>query len=304
MTALDPPVVATRDGAWLRAMPGIFVLIWSTGFVVAKFGLPYAPPLWFLTLRFVGVIAVLLVALPFFHVPWPSRRGAVHIAVAGVLIQAGYLGGVWVSIGQGMPAGLAALIVGLQPVITAFVAPAIGERVSARQWAGFALGFVGVVLVVVDKIVVIALPASAIALAVLALVSITSGTLYQKRFCPSFDLRAGTLIQFVASLAVTVPLAWAFEPWTVRFEAPFLGAWAWSVFGLSIGGMALLFPLIRRGDATRVTSLFYLTPPVTALMAWAVFGERFSHRAMAGMACAVIGVALVVARRRPARAVR
>lgn len=286
------------DSAWVRAMPAVFVLIWSTGFIVAKFGLPYASPLWFLNLRFIGVIVVLLAAIPFVKVPWPSRRSTVDIAIAGVLLQAGYLGGVWVAISEGMPAGLAALIVGLQPVITALVAPAIGERVSVRQWGGFALGFVGVVLVVVDKITLIALPATSIALTVMALFSITIGTLFQKRRCPSFDLRAGTLIQFATSLVVTVPLALWLEPWNVRFTPQFIGALTWSILILSIGGMALLFPLLRRGEATRVTSLFYLVPPVTALMAWAAFGERFSQRAMLGMACAVVGVALVVVRRR------
>jgi drug/metabolite transporter (DMT)-like permease len=288
----------SRDSGWVRAAPAVFVLIWSTGFIVAKFGLPYASPLWFLNLRFVGVIGVLLLALPFVAVPWPSRRATVDIAIAGVMLQAGYLGGVWVAISEGMPAGLAALIVGLQPVITALVAPAIGEHVSVRQWCGFALGFLGVLLVVVDKIVLVSMPWASVALAVLALLSITAGTLYQKRRCPHFDLRAGTLIQFVSSLAITVPLAWAFEPWRVEFTVEFIGAWAWSVFVLSIGGMALLFPLIRRGEATRVTSLFYLVPPVTALMAWFAFDERLSHFALAGMACAVVGVALVVARRR------
>lgn len=299
MSAADAGVDGTtRDNLCLRAMPAVFVLIWSTGFIVAKFGLPYAAPLWFLNLRFVGVIVVLLLALPFVAVPWPTRRATFDIAVAGVMLQAGYLGGVWVAISEGMPAGLAALIVGLQPVITAFVAPAIGEHVSVRQWCGFALGFLGVLLVVVDKIVLISMPWSSVALAVMALLSITAGTLYQKRRCPSFDIRAGTLIQFVASLTLTIPLAWAIEPWRVSFTPEFIGAWAWSVFVLSIGGMALLFPLIRRGEATRVTSLFYLVPPVTALMAWFAFGERLSHFALAGMACAVVGVALVVVRRR------
>ena len=292
-----PTVVPPTDSAWIAAMPAVFVLIWSTGFIVAKFGLPYSSPLWFLNLRFAGVVLALLIAIPFVKVPWPSRGAVGHIALAGLLLQAGYFGGVWVAISEGMPAGLAALIVGLQPVITALVAPAIGERVSARQWAGFALGFCGVVLVVVDKIAIISLPVSSVLLAVGALFSITIGTLYQKRKCPSFDLRAGTIIQFSASMLLTVPLALLFETWNVQFTPQFIGALIWSVLVLSIGGMALLFPLLRRGEATRVTSLFYLVPPVTALMAWAAFGERFSHRALFGMACAVIGVALVVIRR-------
>ncbi len=293
-----PTAIEPADSAWLRATPAVFVLIWSTGFIVAKFGLPYSSPLWFLNLRFVGVLAVLLIAMPFVRVPWPPLRLVRHIALSGVLLQAGYLGGVWVAISEGMPAGLAALIVGLQPVLTAFVAPAIGERVSGRQWIGFALGFVGVFMVVLDRITLIALPVASVVLAIVALLSITTGTLYQKRRCPSFDLRAGTLIQFTASLAVTVPLALLFETWQVRFTPQFLGALAWSILVLSIGGMALLFPLLRRGEATRVSSLFYLVPPVTAVMAWIAFGERFSHRAMLGMTCAVVGVALVVVRRR------
>ncbi len=301
-TTSDParstPQPAKAPVGWVTFAPAIFVLIWSTGFVVAKYGLPYAPPLWFLVLRFAGVIAVLLMMLPFMKVEWPSAGKAMHLAVAGVLIQAGYLAGVWCAIALGMPAGLAALIVGLQPVLTAFVAPAIGERVSTRQWFGFALGFAGVGLVVANKIVVISLSVPSIALAVMALLSITIGTLYQKQKCPSFDLRAGSLVQFVASLVVVLPLALWFEPWSVRFEPQFIGALAWSVLGLSIGGMSLLFPLIRRGEATRVTSMFYLTPPVTALMAWIMFGEKFTALALLGMVAAVIGVALVVVRRR------
>jgi drug/metabolite transporter (DMT)-like permease len=298
MSARAGDAASDSTSLWIRAAPGIFVLIWSTGFIVAKYGLPYASPLWFLVLRFAGVIAFLAMALPFVAVEWPDRRTALHLAVAGVLIQLGYLGGVWLAIGLGMPAGLAALIVGLQPILTAFAAPSVGERVTARQWIGFALGFCGVVLVVANKIALIALPISSVALAVMALFSITTGTLYQKRFCPRFDLRAGSLIQFVSSLVIALPLAFVFEPWDVRFTPQFIGALLWSVLALSIGGMALLFPIIRRGEATRVTSLFYLTPPVTALMAWLVFDERFSPLAMLGMACTVVGVALVVMRRR------
>ena len=292
------PAQARRPGVWIAAVPAVFVVIWSTGFVVAKLGLPYTTPLWFLVLRFVVVIAILLMMLPFMRVTWPSLSQASHIAIAGILIQGGYLGGVWSAIYAGMPAGLAALIVGLQPILTAFVAPAIGERVSGRQWAGFALGFAGVALVVANKIAVIALPIASVAFAVIALLSITSGTLYQKRKCPSFDLRAGSLIQFTASLAIAFPLALILEPWATRFTPQFIGALMWSAVVLSIGGMSLLFPLIRRGEATRVTSLFYLTPPVTALMAWIAFGERFTSLALVGMIAAVVGVALVVIRRR------
>jgi drug/metabolite transporter (DMT)-like permease len=274
------------------------VVIWSTGFVVAKFGLPYAPPLTFLLLRFAGVLALLLPMVLLMRAPWPVGRTG-HIALAGVLVQAGYLAGVWASIKLGMPAGLSALIVGLQPVLTAFAAPLVGESVQRRQWLGLVFGLCGVGLVVANKISLIGLSWQSIALCVMALLSITVGTLYQKRFCPSFDLRSGTLIQFAASFIVLLPFAVAFEHLspaleTVQWTPRFIGALLWAVIALSIGAIFLLFALIRRSAATEVTSLLYLTPPTTALMAWVMFGEAFSATGMAGMALAVIGVALVI----------
>jgi drug/metabolite transporter (DMT)-like permease len=278
-------------------MPFLFVLIWSTGFIVAKFGLPYAPPLTFLTLRFAGVIAVLMPVVMFVRAPWPIGR-IWHIAVAGILVQAGYLAGVWCAIKLGMPAGLSALIVGMQPILTAFAAPLIGEKVRNRQWIGLAFGFCGVGLVVANKITLIGLTWQSIVLCVMALLSITIGTMYQKKFCPHFDLRTGTIIQFAASAVVIVPLAIIFEGMTpalqtIQWTPGFIGALLWSVLALSIGAIFLLFALIRKNAATRVTSLLYLTPPTTALMAWAVFGEVFSLAGMIGMALAVIGVAFV-----------
>jgi drug/metabolite transporter (DMT)-like permease len=279
-------------------MPFVFVVIWSTGFIVAKFGLPYAPPLTFLLLRFAGVLAVLLPLVLLMRAPWPVGRMR-HIAVAGVLVQAGYLAGVWCAIKLGMPAGLSALIVGLQPILTAFAAPLVGESVRGRQWIGLLFGLCGVGLVVANKISLIGLSWESIALCLLALVSITVGTLYQKRHCASFDLRTGTIIQFSASAVVVLPFAIAFEGLNPSFDAvqwtpQFIGAWLWSVFALSIGAIFLLFALIRKSAATAVTSLLYLTPPTTALMAWIMFGEAFSIIGMIGMVLAVIGVALVV----------
>jgi drug/metabolite transporter (DMT)-like permease len=292
------PIKPAVGSPWLAAMPFIFVLIWSTGFIVAKFGLPYAPPLTFLCLRFAGVIIVLLPLVLLLRAPWPVGRMR-HIAVAGILVQAGYLAGVWCAIKLGMPAGLSALIVGMQPVLTAFAAPLIGEKVRGRQWIGLVFGFCGVALVVANKITLIGLTWQSIALCVMALLSITIGTMYQKKFCPQFDLRTGTIIQFVASSIVVVPLAVMFEGMTpalqtIQWTPSFIGALLWSVLALSIGAIFLLFALIRKSAATHVTSLLYLTPPTTALMAWAAFGEVFSLIGMAGMALAVIGVAFVV----------
>lgn len=303
MSQITRPVFETALPApspWLPLMPWLFVVIWSTGFVAAKFGLPFAPPLTFLLLRFAGVLVILIPLVVIMRAPWPVGRIG-HIAVAGVLVQAGYLGGVWCAIKLGMPAGLSALIVGMQPIFTAFAAPLIGESVRGKQWVGLALGLCGVGLVVANKISLAGLSLDSILLCVLALASITIGTLYQKRFCSHFDLRTGTAIQFIASALVVLPLAILFEDWTPTFAAvqwtpSFIGALLWSVVALSIGAIFLLFSLIRQSAATSVTSLLYLTPPTTAVMAWLVFGERFSWTGIAGMVLAVIGVAFVVSK--------
>jgi drug/metabolite transporter (DMT)-like permease len=297
-TTTPDGAVATPQSPLISAMPFVFVLIWSTGFIVAKYGLPYAPPLTFLLLRFAGVIAILLPLVLLMRAPWPVGQMR-HIAVAGVLVQAGYLAGVWCAIKIGMPAGLSALIVGMQPVLTAFAAPLIGESVRGRQWVGLMFGLCGVGLVVANKITLIGLSWESIALCIFALLSITIGTLYQKHYCARFDLRTGTIIQFAASAAVVLPFAVAYENFspaleTVQWTARFIGALTWSVVALSIGAIFLLFALIRKSAATQVTSLLYLTPPTTAVMAWLMFGEAFSLVGMIGMVLAVIGVALVV----------
>jgi drug/metabolite transporter (DMT)-like permease len=275
-----------------------FVFLWSTGFIAAKYGLPYAPPLTFLILRCGGVVLALLPLVLLWKAPWPHGRIR-HVALAGLLLQAGYLGGVWCAIRLGMPAGLSALIVGMQPILTAFAAPLIGERVSPRQWLGLMLGLGGVGLVVYAKLNLDGVTAQTVLFCVLALLSITAGTMYQKHFCPQFDLRTGTVIQFAATVAVLVPAAILIEGLdlsfsTVQWTPKFVGALLWSIFALSIGAIFLLFKLIRRSDATQVTSLLYLTPPTTAIMAWLVFGEAFSLLAVLGMLVAVAGVYFVV----------
>lgn len=290
---------ALTPAPWLSPIPVFFVLLWSTGFIVAKFGLPFAPPLTFLMIRCALAVCVLLPMVMIWKAPWPRGKGILHIAMAGLLLQAGYLSGVWCAIKLGMPAGLSALIVGMQPVLTAAAAPLIGERVRPRQWLGLAFGLGGVALVVAAKIELIGLSPWAIALCLLALCSITIGTMYQKRFCPRFDLRTGTVIQFSASALLLLPLAIYFEGFalplsTVAWTPRFIGALLWSVFALSIGAIFLLFELLRSSDATQVTSLLYLTPPTTALMAWILFGEVFNLQGLAGMALAVVGVVFVV----------
>ncbi|MFO1362060.1 MAG: DMT family transporter [Burkholderiales bacterium] len=289
-----PP--AGVDGVWVRSMPGVFVFLWSTGFIGAKYGLPYAQPITFLLLRFGLVLALMVPIALLLRAPWPATPAqTAHIAATGVLLHGGYLGGVFTAIHAGMSAGLAALIVGLQPILTAVLATGVlRERVSGRQWLGLALGFGGVALVAAERSTLAGLTALGATTILIALASITAGTLYQKRFCGAFDLRAGAVIQFVAAAAVLAPFAALFEHEPVRWTGEFVFALAWLVLVLSIGAISLLTLLIRRGAATKVASLFYLVPPLTAVIAYAMFDERLGAPGVAGFALAMLGVALVV----------
>lgn len=288
------------EGALLRAMPAVFVLIWATGFVVARFGMPHAPPLGFLAVRYALSILAFAIWLLFARAAWPRGRAQwLHLSVVGALMHAGYLGGVWVAVKAGLGAGLAALIVGLQPMLTAMWVSGSGQqRVARVQWIGLALGLGGLVLVVGHKLGQGEAGFFNVAAAVFALLSITAGTLYQKRFVTPCDVRTANLVQLLAALAVTAPLALLVGgEWELHPEL--IGAMAWSVLVLTLGGSSLLYLLIQRGAATSVSSLMYLVPPCTALMAWQLFGEALSVAVLAGLALAAAGVALVV-RARPA----
>lgn len=295
MTA--PPVsAASSSPAAALAVPGLFVLLWSSGFIGAKYGLPYCEPLTYLSLRYACVVALMLPVCWLAGATWPSsRRETAHVLVAGALIQAGYLGGVFVAISLGMPAGVAAVIVGLQPILTAFLSEhMVDERATRRQWTGLALGFLGVVTVVWTKMSLGAVTWASAFFSVLALVSITVGTLYQKRHLGRVDMRTNSVLQFSAALAVTLPFAMLTETMEVQWTPQFLLALGWMVFGLSLGAVFLLFFLIRRGAATAVASLIYLCPPVTAVLAWLVFGEVYTPWAAAGMVLTAAGVWLAV----------
>ena len=287
---------ATGGGqTWLRLMPGLFVLLWSTGFIGAKYGLPYVEPLTFLLIRLALVAAVLALVALATRAPWPKDwPTAGRIALAGLLVHGVYLSGIFIAIARGLPAGVTALVVGIQPLLTAALSgPLLGERVSGRQWAGLLLGLAGVGMVVREKLSVEAAHLVPLGYALVALVGITLGTLYQKRHGGGMDLRSGTAIQYGATalaLAVAAPLT---ETMQVQWTGEFVFALLWLCFVLSVGAIFLLFALIRRGAAAKVASLFYLTPPVTALIAWMLFGEKLGAVALAGMAVAVCGVALV-----------
>ncbi|QID16607.1 DMT family transporter [Nitrogeniibacter mangrovi] len=279
-----------------RLYPLLFVLLWSTGFIGAKFGLPYAEPLTFLSTRYVLVIAIMTFVALVSRAPWPkSGRTVMHIGITGLLVHGVYLGGVFTAIKHGLPAGIASLVVGMQPLLTAVGAGwLLDERVTARQWLGLLMGFAGVALVVGGRARFGALDAGALVRmlwpALAALAGITAGTLYQKRYCPSFDLRTGAVIQFVPTLLATATVAHLTETMHITWDGHFVFALLWLVLVLSVGAISLLNLLIRAGSATHVASLFYLTPPVTALMAWGLFDERLSPMAMAGMGIAVTGV--------------
>lgn len=275
----------------------LFIVIWASGYIAAKLAAPYADPLTFLSWRFAGVVVLMLVLALAARAPWPTWRQCGHLAVAGIAIQALYLGGVWMALRLKLSAGEAALIVNLQPVLVAALAPLIGERVSARQWLGVALGLTGVLMVISHKFegsLELDVP---LALCLLALAGITGGTLYQKKFVPQFDLRTGQVIQFAASLAVTLPLAALLEPMHIVWNAQVWTAMLWSIFVLTAGGISLMFTMLRHGQITRVSSTMYLVPSVTAVMAWLGFGETLTGLALAGMVVTLLGVYLVVAKR-------
>ena len=281
-------------------MPVVFVLIWSTGFIVARFGMPHAPPMKFLAWRYLFSIVCFLPWIWLAKVNWPKDALQWrHLAVTGVLMHACYLGGVWAAVKMGMGSGLSSLIVGLQPVLTALWLAGAGTVVSKRQWAGLVLGFLGLVMVVSRKFG----PGGEanwvnLSLALGALIGITAGTLYQKRFVAPCDVRTANVVQLGAALLATLPLA-LLETESVHWNAQLAGAMAWSVLALTLGGSSLLYLLIQRGAAASVTSLMYLVPPATALLAWLLFDEPITAIAVAGIAITAIGVSLVV---RPAKA--
>jgi drug/metabolite transporter (DMT)-like permease len=293
MSATGTSRVEARP-AWMSAMPAAFVVLWSTGFIGAKLGLPYAGPLTFLALRFGLVTAIMLAAALASGAAWPGLRESGHAAVVGLLIQFTYLGGVFFGISRGVSAGVAALIVGIQPLLTAALAGTLlGDRVTRLQWAGLALGLAGVVFVVWEKVDLSGVQTSGLLAVVGALLGITLGTLYQKRYCGGIDLRSATVLQNASAGVAMLACAFLFEPMRVAWTGEFVFALLWLCLVLSVGATILLLWLIRRGAASRVASLFYLVPPVTAFMAFLLFGETLGIAALAGMGLTMAGVALV-----------
>lgn len=281
---------------FIALLPAVtFVCLWSTGFIGGRLGTPHADPLTFLWIRF-AIAAVLLAGLALMSgSAWPRGKAALHLAVSGLLVHGAYLGGIFVALSLGVSAGLTALVAGLQPLLTGAMSGwLLGVPVRPLQWAGLALGLVGVVLVLWEKLTTqTGVPLVGLLLAFLALLAITFGTLYQKRFVPPGDLRSGTAWQYaVCTLVYALLVPWL-EPMRVNWTGEFIFALAWLVLVLSVGAILLFFTLIRRGSAAGVASLMYLVPPLTALVAWALFDEQLGPLALLGMAVTAAAVALV-----------
>lgn len=287
------------------AAPGVFVVLWATGFIGARMTTPYAEPMILLVIRFVLAGAVLFAIALAMRSAWPKGlRAFGHVAVAGLLIQAIYLGGVFAAIRLGLEAGVSALIVGVQPIVTAALAgPVLGERVGIVKWAGLALGALGVVLVVEQKLAAGLGTPAAVALCILSLFAIAVGTLYQKRFCAEQPIVTATIVQYGASAVFCLGLSFAFETRVVHWSGEMLLGLAWLALVLSCGAVTLLYWLLRKGAAANVASLFFMIPPCAALMGWALFGETMNAVALVGMALAVAGVAIVNREGRRAAAV-
>lgn len=277
-----------------RLAPPVFVAIWATGFIVARVVAPHAEPLTFLLVRYLLAILVLWLLATAARAAWPrTGREWRNGLVAGMLLHGFYLGGVFWSVKHGLPAGISALVAGLQPLVTGLLAgPLLGEKVSARRWTGIGIGFAGASLVVLPKLGDGGVPPFALFICVLGMLSITLGTIWQKRTGGAQDLRVNAAVQFMGAAAVTLPLVLLTEQGRIDFTLPLIGALAWAVLGLSIGAIGLLLFLIRQGAVVGVATLLYLVPPVAALMAFGLFGETLSPVQMAGMALAALGVAV------------
>ena len=281
------------DNFAARAAPAIFVLLWSTGFVATKYVVHNADPLTYLAIRMALVVGIMAVVAAVARPKWPDRVGVAHSVVAGILVHGFYLGGTAIAIAHSIPAGLSALIPGLQPILTSTLANRwLGERVTPLQWTGLLLGVAGVLLILHDR------PMSGEAgwgwlASGVSLVSITLGTLYQRRYCGKIDWRAGNLVQYVGVTIFFTVAAWLFENNVVHWTSEFVLALGWLVVVLSIGSIGVLYWLIRRSAATTVASLFYLVPAVTAVMAYILFGEWLDRIAIVGMIACAAAVFLV-----------
>jgi drug/metabolite transporter (DMT)-like permease len=288
-----PALLSARS--WDTLLAWYFVAVWGTGFLATKIGLQQAAPFTFLTLRFAFGILCLIPIVLIVRPRWPaSRREAGHIIVAGLLMHAVHLGGSHYTQYLGMSAGITAVLLSIQPLLTAVIAGRwLGERLGARQWLGIAVGLAGVTLVVWHKIDVREATLGSLVAVTISLAGVTAGTLYQRTFCPAVDLRAAALMQFVATIIVLAPLAWLVEGAIVRWSWTLAGAIVFLVIGASILAVNAFHTLMRRGQATRVTSLIYLTPIFAVVLELGMFGVVPSLLSIVGIITICLGVAMV-----------
>jgi drug/metabolite transporter (DMT)-like permease len=278
----------------IATAPALFVLLWSTGFIGARYGMPYIEPLTFLAVRMVFVVVIMAAIAVFAGARRPNANEVGHSLVAGSVVHGLYLGGVFTTISQGVPAGISALIPGLQPIVTSTLANRfMGEKVTRLQLVGLALGLVGVLLVLHDRSILLAGSVLGWVASFLSLIGIALGTLYQKRYCGAIDWRAGNLVQYIGAGVLFTLGAFAFETREINWTGELIFAMAWLVLVLSIAAVGLLYWLIRRSAATGFASLFYLVPVVTAFFAYILFGERLDSISILGMVICAVGVALV-----------
>ena len=286
--------------------PSVFVLMWSTGYIGSKLGAPYADPMVFLSLRFLLVLPLLALIAVSFRSRWPSNFSLIsHCIITGILVHGVYLGGVFWAIDNGMPAGASAIVVGLQPVLSTLVArPLLHEKILAKHWGGIALGSIGLVLVLGPKLgeAGSGIDPRTIAAALVAVLAISLGTVYQKRFVPTTDLISGTFWQYIGALIVTLPLT-LFESWNVIWSGEFIFALGWLVLILSFGAILLLMFLIRQGAVSEVASLFYLVPVATTIESFFLFGEKLAPIQIFGMSLVVFAVLLIRLKSRTAKIV-
>jgi drug/metabolite transporter (DMT)-like permease len=282
-----------------RFIPSLFVVLWATGFIGARYAMPWAEPFTFLGARFVIAAVIFAFLAVVLHARRLPARTACHAMGAGVLMHGVYLGGTFWAVRHGMPAGLSALVAGLQPLVTAVMAgQLLGEKIQPRHWLGLGIGLAGVILVLWPKFGVAGsgITPATLGASICAVLAISAGTIWQKRHGAGGDLVTGTFWQYVGGAAVAVPIALLFETRTVVFNGELVFAMTWLVLVLSVGAIFLLMILIRDGEMSKVGSLFYLVPAVTALMAWALFGETLSPVQIVGMAITTLGVGLATAR--------
>ena len=291
---IAPDTRRAGDAALIAAAPVLFVVLWGSGFPITKFGLEYIEPFTLLAIRSGLNVAVVLAIMPFFRIRWPANwREAGHIAVSGFLLQFAYLGAMFTALGGGVSQGVAALAAGMQPLLTAaVVGPLLGERIAPRQWAGFVLGFGGLACVMSERIAIAEATAIGFAAAACTPILITAGSLYQKRFCADMDLRSGMVIQHLTAGTSSAVVAFSIETGEIDWGLELGFSLAWLVLILSVAAVNLYYMMLRHGQAARVSSLFYLTPPTAAVLGYLTYGEVFGWFGLAGFAIAVIGVAL------------